>query len=43
MKVAPWKHMLRFDMKGKLAPRFIEPFEIRKHIRPIAYEINLPS
>jgi hypothetical protein len=43
MKVAPWKHMLRFGMKGKLAPRFIGPFEIRKHIGPVAYEINLPS
>jgi hypothetical protein len=28
LKVAPWKHMLRFGMKGKLAPRFIRPFEI---------------
>ena len=28
LKVAPWKHMLRFGMKGKLAPRFIGPFEI---------------
>jgi hypothetical protein len=43
LKVAPWKHMLRFGMKGKLAPRFIAPFEIRKRIRPVAYEINLPS
>jgi hypothetical protein len=29
--------------KGKLAPRFIGPFEIRKRIGPVAYEINLPS
>jgi hypothetical protein len=28
LKIAPLKHMLRFDMKGKLAPRFIRPFEI---------------
>jgi hypothetical protein len=35
--------MLRFGMKGKLAPRFIGPFEIRKRIGPVAYEINLPS
>jgi hypothetical protein len=43
LKVAPWKHMLRFGMKGKLAPRFIGPFEIRKRIGHVAYEINLPS
>jgi len=35
--------MLRFDMKGKLASRFIGPFKILKHIGPVAYEINLPS
>jgi hypothetical protein len=43
LKVAPWKHMLRFGMKGKLAPRFIGPFEILKRIGSVAYEINLPS
>jgi hypothetical protein len=43
LKVASWKHMLRFGMKGKLALRFIGPFEIQKHIGPVAYEINLPS
>jgi hypothetical protein len=43
LKVASWKHILRFGMKGKLALRFIGPFEIRKHIGPVAYEINLPS
>jgi len=43
LKVAPWKHMLRFGMKGKLALRFIRPFEIQKCIGPVAYEINLPS
>jgi len=30
-------------MKGKLALRFIGPFEIQKHIELVAYEINLPS
>jgi len=28
LKVAPWKYMLRFNMKEKLAPRYIRPFEI---------------
>jgi len=43
LKVATWKHMLRFGMKGKLASKFIGPFEIRKFNGLIAYEINLPS
>ncbi|KAL9400793.1 hypothetical protein Peur_004642 [Populus x canadensis] len=43
LKVAPWKHMLRFGMKRKLAPRYIKPFEILRCIRPVAYKINLPS
>jgi hypothetical protein len=28
LKVAQWKNMLRFELKGKLTPRFIRPFEI---------------
>jgi len=31
------------SLKGKLALRFIGPFEILKRVRPVAYEINLPS
>jgi hypothetical protein len=43
LKVASWKHMLRFGMKGKLAPMYIKPFEILRCIRTVAYKINLPS
>ncbi|GKA61382.1 putative reverse transcriptase domain-containing protein [Tanacetum coccineum] len=28
LKVSPWKGVVRFGKKGKLAPRFVEPFEI---------------
>jgi hypothetical protein len=28
VKVAPWKNILRFRLKGKLAPHFIGPFKI---------------
>jgi hypothetical protein len=43
LKVAPWKHMLRFGMKGKLAPRYIGPFEVTKRIGLVAYKLALPS
>ena len=29
LKVAPWKGIIRFGVKGKLAPRYIGPFEIK--------------
>jgi hypothetical protein len=31
-KVTPWKQMLKFGMKGKLAPRYIQPFKVNKRI-----------
>jgi len=42
LKVASWKQILRFDMKGKLVPRYIRPFEVTKRIRPVAYILTLP-
>jgi hypothetical protein len=42
LKVAPWKHVLRFGLKGKLAPRYVGPFEVTKRIGPVAYRLALP-
>ena len=42
LKVAPWKHVIRFGMKGKLAPRYIEPYKIIERIGTVAYRILLP-
>jgi hypothetical protein len=39
LKVAPWKQLLRFGMKGKLTSRYIRPYEIVKRISPIAYQL----
>ncbi|GKC26119.1 putative reverse transcriptase domain-containing protein [Tanacetum coccineum] len=33
LKVSPWKGVVRFGKKGKLAPRFVRPFEFIDKIR----------
>ncbi|GJV20210.1 putative reverse transcriptase domain-containing protein [Tanacetum coccineum] len=43
LKVSPWKGVVRFGKKGKLAPRYVGPFEIVERIRPIAYRLRLPQ
>ncbi|GJS99888.1 putative reverse transcriptase domain-containing protein [Tanacetum coccineum] len=35
--------VVRFGKKGKLAPRFVRPFEITKRIGPVAYRLRLPE
>nr|GEW74000.1 hypothetical protein [Tanacetum cinerariifolium] len=41
LKVSPWKGMLRFKNKGKISPRFIEPFKILKIVGEVAYVLEL--
>ncbi|GKB34037.1 putative reverse transcriptase domain-containing protein [Tanacetum coccineum] len=40
LKLSPWKCVVRFGKKGKLAPRFVRPFE---RISPVAYRLRLPE
>nr|GEV61365.1 reverse transcriptase domain-containing protein [Tanacetum cinerariifolium] len=41
LKVSPWKGVVRFGKKEKLASRFVEPFEITERIGLIAYRLRL--
>ncbi len=43
LKVSPIKGVMRFRKKGKLAPRYIGPFEIMDRVRAVAYQLELPS
>ncbi|GJY89100.1 putative reverse transcriptase domain-containing protein [Tanacetum coccineum] len=43
LKVSPWKGVVRFRKKGKLAPRFFRPFEIVAKVSPVAYRLDLPE
>ncbi|GJT14999.1 putative reverse transcriptase domain-containing protein [Tanacetum coccineum] len=43
LKVSPWKGVIRFGKKGKLAPRFVGPFEIIEKVGPIGYRLRLPE
>ena len=43
LKVSPKKGVFRFGKKGKLAPRYIGPFEVIKVVGKAAYQLRLPA
>ncbi|GKB63095.1 putative reverse transcriptase domain-containing protein [Tanacetum coccineum] len=41
--LSPLKELLRFGKKGKLAPRYVGPYEIVERVGPVAYWLKLPQ
>ncbi|GJS97966.1 putative reverse transcriptase domain-containing protein [Tanacetum coccineum] len=43
LKVSPWKGVVRFGERGKLNPRYVNPFKVIKRIRTVSYKLELPQ
>jgi hypothetical protein len=43
LKVSPIIGTKRFGVKGKLAPRYIEPYQIQTRCGEVAYQLCLPE
>nr|GEW26719.1 putative reverse transcriptase domain-containing protein [Tanacetum cinerariifolium] len=43
LKVSPWKVVIRFEKRGKLALRYVGPFEILERIGHVAYRLRFPE
>jgi hypothetical protein len=43
LRVSPMKGVRRFGIKGKLAPRYIDPYSIIDKYGPTSYQVELPA
>ena len=42
LKVSPLRGVRRFQVRGKLAPRYVRPFQILAWCGEVAYQLDLP-
>ena len=42
LKLSPRKGVVRFGKKGKLSPRYVDPYDILKNIGKVAYDLSFP-
>ena len=43
LKVSPLRGTIRFHVKGKLAPRYVGPYQICERVGKLAYKLELPK
>jgi len=43
LKVSPMRGIKRFNVKGKLSPRYVGPFKIMDRRGEVAYQLELPE
>ncbi|WMV41253.1 hypothetical protein MTR67_034638 [Solanum verrucosum] len=43
LKISPMKGGMRFGKKGKLSPRYVDPYQIFRLVGKIAYELKFPN
>jgi len=43
LNVSLVKGVRRFNLRGKLSPRYIGPSEIIERLNPVAYRLDLPT
>jgi hypothetical protein len=43
LKVSPLRGTWRFQISGKLAPRYVEPYLTKAKVGAVAYRLELPE